>query len=935
MDFFTVGNLLTLGICVLAIVLIRYLDRNNRSVDLAREYGKRLKEEIAVFTEERAAAVRDYAVNLGVEKSVALEVLERINITKEDLADKAAAIAEIGERIAVYDKSLEDLVRTTARVQENLSRLKDEAAFVEHTEKLVSALKTRLDDIEKDLGGVELRFERENAFALERTAEALTASVKSAVLDLQAAAETVERRVEDHRQAVDRVEAERKARLAEDIETINNALGGALERAGDRAGKLEEAALVKFREEAQERVRRFQESIEKKLKEYRETSLTQAAEWKRDMEALDALALSQQAQWNAAAEETGERIKALGAELEEKAARAEQRILTETEKRLSEYSGVQAEQWEKFARLADDAGRLDGQLRMAMEDTEERVRRDFALFEEEQKLIREEAAAAFGGDVSALRADMEALEQELNGLKSSAYDNVSEKLKIFEDDFFADLARRDGAIDTRLNEWQSGLEGKLSSLAASAEAGRRGLELSYGEDLKKRLEDLKAETGALEEGIRANMVSMDTALESLQSRLASDLEETKIQAENAAKAEINRYALGMNEVLKTNQRGLEEQLKAIAASAEEWNVRIKETEESARRDMAAWQSRFAAQMRDAEDSIEDARRKTHDLVNETDDRIALVKSGIEEVRRQLSEFTAQTRLFDKADELRTELERRMEDLKGDLSGLDQRRLEAAQLEAQFVKIRRLEDEVNSKMTRFLSEKHRFELMEKDFNRLIQTSQSVEEKLKDVTNSNDVLMSVQVELHKLEEAAKNAEEKFQRLEKKNRLLDETSGEVDRNFKLLEETQTALKRCTGDIEELQDELESFRPAIERLAAADERAKTAADKLARLDDNLKEIENRIESMQTAREWLARAETRFEELSKETQEMVKLKGALQKEKGERKPAGAKGAPPIAARENVIKLARQGWGADEIARTLKLSRGEVELILEMGVKGE
>jgi hypothetical protein len=34
-----------------------------------------------------------------------------------------------------------------------------------------------------------------------------------------------------------------------------------------------------------------------------------------------------------------------------------------------------------------------------------------------------------------------------------------------------------------------------------------------------------------------------------------------------------------------------------------------------------------------------------------------------------------------------------------------------------------------------------------------------------------------------------------------------------------------------------------------------------------------------------------------------------------------------------VRKLARQGWSVDEIARAVKVSRGEVELILELGAK--
>ena len=38
----------------------------------------------------------------------------------------------------------------------------------------------------------------------------------------------------------------------------------------------------------------------------------------------------------------------------------------------------------------------------------------------------------------------------MNELKARAYDNVSERLKIFEDDFFADLAKRNEEIGAAL-----------------------------------------------------------------------------------------------------------------------------------------------------------------------------------------------------------------------------------------------------------------------------------------------------------------------------------------------------------------------------------------------------------------------------------------------------------------------------------------------------
>ncbi|HPC70486.1 MAG TPA: hypothetical protein PLB48_01655, partial [Treponema sp.] len=116
--------------------------------------------------------------------------------------------------------------------------------------------------------------------------------------------------------------------------------------------------------------------------------------------------------------------------------------------------------------------------------------------------------------------------------------------------------------------------------------------------------------------------------------------------------------------------------------------------------------------------------------------------------------------------------------------------------------------------------------------------------------------------------------------------------------------------------------------------DRALEAAEKIADVEHFMAELEGRIEQMQKAREWLARTETRLEELNKQAQEQVKIMGTLLKEEGKKGAARDKGAPPIGVRETVVKLAHQGWTVDEIARTVKLSRGEVELILEISPKG-
>jgi hypothetical protein len=121
------------------------------------------------------------------------------------------------------------------------------------------------------------------------------------------------------------------------------------------------------------------------------------------------------------------------------------------------------------------------------------------------------------------------------------------------------------------------------------------------------------------------------------------------------------------------------------------------------------------------------------------------------------------------------------------------------------------------------------------------------------------------------------------------------------------------------------------VEKLFAENARAREAAEKVSALDGVLGSIEARMEKLQTARESLAKAETRFEDINKSLQEQYKLFTALLREDGP-KPKDP-GAPPIGVRENVIKLKQQGWKVEEIAPIVKLSVGEVELILEMGSK--
>ncbi|MDR0730688.1 MAG: hypothetical protein LBF63_03400, partial [Treponema sp.] len=278
MAFFTLGNLITLVIVVLLLLFFRQIDKGKRPLEMLRKYADKIKEDLAVYAAEKEEAVKSYGVSLDVEQQAARELMKRIQLNDQELSGKAAALAKIDEQIHHYDSSLEELVTMTVRVQENLDRLKEESRFVENTFSQVKGLREKLGALEKDLGKLEQRFERENTEALEQTQETLTASFRSTLRDLEAQAETIERKVEDHREAINNIEAAREEQLRNDEAFIRDTLARSLEEAARRADKLEDAALVKLQEQARERVEKLKTALDEKIKTYQESAKTRSGE---------------------------------------------------------------------------------------------------------------------------------------------------------------------------------------------------------------------------------------------------------------------------------------------------------------------------------------------------------------------------------------------------------------------------------------------------------------------------------------------------------------------------------------------------------------------------------------------------------------------------------------------------------------------------------
>ncbi|MDR1319407.1 MAG: hypothetical protein LBJ90_07255, partial [Treponema sp.] len=753
MGFFTVGDLILFFIEILVLILYRQMDRGNRSLDKVRKYVDKCKEDLKTFVLEQEEEVKNYGIELRVEKDSANELMRELQaLTREELAEKAKTLARIDERIGAYDVSLEELAKMTGRVQENLDRIRDESAFVENAGRRVGEARQKLEGVEKALEGLESRFERENAEALEKTAGTVVSRLASSVTAMETRVETFERRVEEHREAVDKIERGRAANIARDTEIINRTLKEAVEKAGSRADKMEETVLVRLRDQAQERINQLKAAWEEKLKTSQETVKNRLVEiseqlkgcreeWKSEYTEIEARQKQYRDEWKKDAQE----LRALAKQQREEwtllARDLEQNILADADRRFEEYKQAEAGEYQRLTGLADDAAQLEQELRRSMQDTVGKVKDDFGRFEEESRRVQQNAAEEFDSQVRALQVRVDGVEQELGGLREKAYEKVSEKLGLFEEDFFADLNRRSAEINRQISEWHEGLDARLAAIAGEGAQERRQAESRFAEELRaglsvqeerlvSGLEQLKAETAGFEKSIREEMRNADESRQSFREQLDRDLEETRNAAEDEVKTKIGQFNLDISETLRRSQRGLEEQLREIGARAEAHNAEIETAAEASRRGIEDWQGQYNSQMRGLDASLEEIRRRARDMAAENDERIASARGALDDIRRELAD---QSKFFDRTAELKRELDRSIEDINGDFDRLEQRRNEIVQIENQFTRIKRLEDDVNAKMSRFLNEQRRIDDMEAKFNRLVQTSGTVEEKLVQVSS----------------------------------------------------------------------------------------------------------------------------------------------------------------------------------------------------------
>ncbi|MFW5814687.1 MAG: SpiroCoCo family coiled-coil protein [Spirochaetota bacterium] len=1082
---FSGADIIVIAIVLIVLFVYRQLDRNNRSLEKVKKYAERVHDELDAHVQEKVVTIKDMGIELEVHQKAAKEVLKRVQAIESGLNSRAEEIERIGTRIGEYDAALDELVEMTGRAQENINRVRDESAYVDTVGKRIKQSQERLEAVERGLDEVTERFRAENDTRLreveaevvreagervesmrgelggmqervnqfgeyirgaEERAEAMTARTRE---ELEEVAETVVHRAQE----ASIQGSEQLSEIREQLEAMESDYQKRLLQLAERGEQMETEALSKLRERIEGASQEVSRELASRLDNQKRALGERIDHALVEVESAEKKLAERDRQLETSRAEIDRRIESFGSELNERVQRAadelQRSILGEVEEQLGEYESQIAYRFEKLGDVGLEIEELEGRLQEAMNRVANRVQGEFTEFTDRFRESRKKDQSSVEAEMTRVRGQMAELESGLTDLKNRAYENVNEKLQVFEDEFFADLKERQVAMEQRLVDWQGGFQQELDEVAASAREERQQIESEYTSQVKAQLEQLQTSTYGTYEKIQEEAIEFQRGIElrvsdsreliaSLEREIEDEIQQLAAESKSGLRAQFTQHREQMADELGELERSVRQQVeelgkrfasergelesvlqtsrdeatqwknqvdRQLASTTSEVNRQIADfrvymnetmaelrdafsgerdealAENQAERDrlqrelddlgeqmlrvtddmqtrsneaLAEFGERYSQLKVDAEkqvrsmDSEVEARIKEfrgivqdsrdqfaanqERLLGKLNDEASTLGSNLQEIERQQKNFVEQTKVFERADALKEQLGEELSALRQDLERVESQRKELRDIESQFNRLRKSADDVSEKMNRFVSEKRRIDSLEEDYKKLLSMSQAVELKLEHVTASNDALQAMQAQLRSLDQLEKDVEGKFQRLEKKRSILDLTTEGVDKNFQSLQEIESRLTEVTSEIDVVPEKIEELSTRLSQLASNKRDADAAVKQLALLDKTLEDVEERMENLTQAREWLARTETRLEEVQREAEEQVKLLGAIMKQEGGGEKNAA-GAPPVTTRDTVIKLARQSWNVDEIARATSLSRGEVELILELAAK--
>lgn len=1066
-----VYSIISLIISVAIIFLLRQSDKNQNSLEKTKRYVEKLHSEFEEYYAQRSKELRSVSDELRSETSQSIATVKRLEqLSKnyqascDDIAEKHEIITQLVESMTDANNKFKQIIDMSNLVDVNIKQIKDDSKFVEAVSNTLKKAQVELNSIQNDISNMHEKFTEENDRSLENLKQSIVRTLSDQI-------ETINENLDNSKKDTEALLEVAKIKLKDIYQT-------ALTDATEKANLLEGEAFKTLKEQSAIRVSVYKKELDENITATRELSQRFKSAWQDEATGMLAKMQSDftetEENLNTKLQRIDKRLNDLESDILLKTKTVDNAVSDSEKNFNSKIASTVSNLNEKIAQLTSYA---ESRLANVKEQTEYRFTKFDATVAEFQNSeatlktllasVKQNIIAAFetykyensknlsaftenfNQDAEALNEKITEIENNVEKIKAKSYENVSEKLKTFEDTFFADINEKKTQIQTTIETMQGEIQEKLETLRENSELNRKELEEQYTNELQTRLIELASshkdklsnfnkQITSIENSLTDRISKQDINIENLSENLKNSVEVAKENAKNELKIEMSDYMAELQDNILISKQDMEQaskklssdiisfeqdyqiKIETINSNFQSWKESVDKQFDSARNlfndkissfgllaenaikdfekqhsdDIEAFKNDNSESFEKIKNDVQLATEKLEtykqelvsfsdeikskldlkvaelsnsfdnniqDKINDTISKVEVLSKNIESLNSQIdknrvdsfsfiqaeskrltdsmqelkekqNEYLASTKLFERTDELKNELEINIKGLQAELNKLSVYDSAIDDLKLKYEKFSHQSEETLNKIENFMQEKSRVDLLEQEFTKLAGLSESIERKQIELEASNDEMQKYQIQIRKLDDRINEVNSRYETLDQKGEVLNQTIKDIDKAFSNLNSIDTKFKDSKRNLESLNPEIESLRNEMDQLLKNRSEITEIIDKIQSLDKIQSDVEDRMQSLQNSKEWLAGVESRLKSLDEIITQRIKLFATVYNtdEKTSREPNTSL---TLVERQNIVDLHHMGWTTQQIADAMKCTIGEVELIIEMSDK--
>lgn len=555
-------------------------------------------------------------------------------------------------------------------------------------------------------------------------------------------------------------------------------------------------------------------------------------------------------------------------------------VLTDVNQRINYQFEENSQEFEKrMGSLRQKLDSLTDNIQEDKENLQESFRTEMASFEREIE--------------QALSLRKEEVDKQISLLIDQMKEKSLNLFDQFEGQYLSSLQEgmdQQEKLQENISQLFQEVEHVKNALEDRLESAKSSLEIDFnqkGQEMQSQLDSLKKDIKGKLEDSQERMKEFDSTFEDYQSLIKDKLKGSYDALIDRVEDDWNSLSVQIQEKSRLVEKTLSDRMIHIQSVEEDWEDKIKKN----------YQKLFAE---------------------------------IQNVRSFHKELEDLEPLGEKIRSLREDFTFSSHDLENKILAIDKQREDIDQLQKDTFQVKNMSGDILRTFDEALKEKDNFIHLKNDMDRMAEVSKDIEDRLESVMENYRSLDDIQKKILHLADLDSKMEERLGEFTSQRDSLEETINSLKVNKDLADELESKIQKISSELGKLPEEVHELREQYTLLAENEPTVSKTIEMVGKMGDLISSLEERAEKTQASLKWLGQAETRLDKMTRESQEQIRLLGLLVKD--ESRLIKKDQIPSESIRNNVMKLARQGWSKDEISRATKLSLGEVELIMELGI---